>query len=298
MTDPEEVTTEDNVLNVTFTETDAEGTEIEGGLNKGNSLLVKYFREDFRQQLMGKKKDDSVVLQLNSAFDEKEREWVAGDLGLAKEDTTAGDKYFKMLITKVGLVERPEMNEEFFNAAFPGRDIVSEDDFRKAVKEGLQSQWDVQTRNQLHDQLYHQLVDHTHLDFPEQFLKNWMEKGGEEQKTAEQAESEYPAFANSLKWTLISGQLINQYEINVESAEIKDFAKHQIMGYMNVQNLDDAPWLDSYAESMLKDKKFIENTYYQLQTSKLFNILEEQVNVIEDIVSPEQLNAMQHNHQH
>lgn len=298
MTDPEEVTTEDNVLNVTFTETNAEGNEVEGGINKGNSLLVKYFKEDFRQQLMGRKKDDSIVLQLNNAFDEKEREWIISDLGLTKDDATAGEKYFKMLITKVGLVERPEMNEEFFEAAFPGRNIASEDDFRKAVKEGLQAQWDVQTRNQLHDQLYHQLVDHTHLDFPEQFLKHWMAKGGDEQKTAEQAESEYPAFANSLKWSLISGQLINQNQINVEPAEIKEFAKQQIMGYMNLQSLDDAPWLDSYADSMLKDKKFIENTYYQLQTSKLFNTLEEQVNVIEDIVTPEQLNAMQHNHSH
>jgi trigger factor len=56
--------------------------------------------------------------------------------------------------------------------------------------------------------------------------------------------------------------------------------------------------LDSYADSMLKDKKFIENTYYQLQTTKLFNALEQQVNVIEDVVSPDELTAMQHNHSH
>lgn len=71
------------------------------------------------------------------------------------------------------------------------------------------------------------------------------------------------------------------------------------MGYMgNQMGGEDAPWLDSYAESMLKDKKFIENTYYQIQTSKLFNILEQQVNVIEDVVTPEELAAMQHNHSH
>jgi trigger factor len=67
---------------------------------------------------------------------------------------------------------------------------------------------------------------------------------------------------------------------------------------MGTQSLDDAPWLDSYADSMLKDKKFIENTYYQLQTTKLFNILEQQVNVIEDVVTPDELTAMQHNHHH
>lgn len=298
MTEPEEVTTEENVLNVTFTESDADGNEIEGGISKGNSVLVKYFAEAFRPQLMGKKKDDVLVITLNTAFDEKEREWISGDLGLSKEDETAGEKFFKMTITKVGLVEKPELNEAFFAKAFPGREIANEDDFRKAVKEGIEAQWEAQTRNQLHDQIYHHLVDHTHIDFPENFLKRWMQQGQEKPKTAEEAEKEYPSFVNSLKWTLITSQLTNQHEINVNPAEIKEFAKQQIMGYMGAQSLEEAPWLDSYADSMLKDKKFIENTYYQLQTSKLFDILEQQVNVIEDIVTTEELAAMQHHHSH
>lgn len=298
MTDPEEVTADENVLNVTFAESDAEGNVIEGGINKGNSLLVKYFKQGFREQLMGKKQDDSIILQLNTAFDDKEREWVASDLGISKEDTASLDKYFKMTITKVGLVEKPEMNEEFFSQAFPGQEILNEEDFRKAVKEGIEQQWDAQSRNQLHDQIYHQLVDNVQMEFPEEFLKRWMQKGQEQPKTAEDAEKEYPSFVNSLKWTLITTQLTDQFAINVEPAEIKDFAKHQIMGYMGSQSFEEAPWLDSYAESMLKDKKFIENTYYQIQTTKLFTVLEQRVNIIEDVVTPEELAGMQHHHSH
>lgn len=298
MTDPEDVTTEENVLNVTFTECDAEGNEIEGGITKGNSLLVKYFSESYRQQLMGKKVDDSLVIQLNTAFEEKEREWITSDLGIAVNEEGAADKFFKMTISKVGLVEKPEMDEAFFSQAFPGQTLVNEDAFRTAVKEGIEATWNVQSRNQLHDQIYHQLIDNTPIEFPETFLKRWMQEGQEETKTAEEAEKEYPAFSNSLKWTLITTHLTNQNEIVVNPAEIKEFAKQQIMGYMAGQSLEEAPWLDSYAESMLKDKKFVENTYYQLQTSRLFNILEEQVNVIEDVVTPEELNSMQHNHQH
>ncbi|WP_018611998.1 trigger factor [Segetibacter koreensis] len=298
MTEPEEVTTEDNVLNVTFAESDAEGNIIEGGINKGNSLLLKYFTPGFRDQLMGKRKDDTIVLQLNTAFDDKEREWIASDLGIAKDDTASLEKHFKMTISKVGLVEKPEMNEEFFSQAFPGREILNEDDFRKAVKETLEQQWDAQSRNQLHDQIYHQLVENVQMEFPEEFLKRWMQKGQEQPKTAEEAEKEYPSFANSLKWTLITNQLSKQFDINVEPTEIKDFAKQQIMGYMGAQSLEDAPWLDSYADSMLKDQKFIENTYFQLQTNKLFDALEQQVNVIEDLVTPEELAGMQHHHSH
>ena len=43
MTNPETVTGDDNVLNVIFTESDAEGNAVEGGISKDNSLLVKYF---------------------------------------------------------------------------------------------------------------------------------------------------------------------------------------------------------------------------------------------------------------
>jgi trigger factor len=41
MTDPEMVESDENVINITFTETDKDGTEIEGGLTKDNSLLEK-----------------------------------------------------------------------------------------------------------------------------------------------------------------------------------------------------------------------------------------------------------------
>ena len=89
MSEPDSVTTEENVLNVTFTETDADGKEVDGGIKKDNSLLVKYFAENFRGKWMGRKKEDSELLQLKTAFDEKEREWIVADLGLDKEDPTA-----------------------------------------------------------------------------------------------------------------------------------------------------------------------------------------------------------------
>ncbi len=298
MTEPEEVESDDNVLNLQFTEVDADGNEVEGGINKGNSLLVKYFKQDFRTRLMGKKKDETLVLTVAETFEEKEREWIVSDLGMDKNDATALNKTFKVTITKVGLIEKPEMNEEFFSAAYPAKDLINEDDFRKAVKEELQFQWDAQSRNQLQDHIYHQLLDNMNIEFPEAFLKRWMKEGGEEPKTDEEVEKEFPSFVGSLKWTLISTQLISQHDIKVEQHEIKDHAKQQIMSYMGGQSLDEAPWLDSYAESMLKDKKFIENTYYQLQSVKLFNQLEGKVRVIEKKVTPDELNAMQHHHAH
>jgi len=139
MKDKDVADTDDDVLNVQFKETDENGNEIEGGITKDNSVLVKYFKEDFRSNLKGKVVNDFVSTQLDKAFDTKELEWMISDLGLDKEDPTSAQKHFKILITKIGLLEKRELNEEFFNQLYPGQEIKTEEDFRKKIKEEIQS---------------------------------------------------------------------------------------------------------------------------------------------------------------
>ena len=113
--DAETVSSPENVLNVLFEESDADGNVIEGGISKDNSILLKYFSEDYQNKLHEKKVGDSIILQLKEAFPEKEREWILSDLALDKENASSIEKYFKMSITKIGLVEKKELNEDFFN---------------------------------------------------------------------------------------------------------------------------------------------------------------------------------------
>lgn len=298
MTDPEEVTSDDNVLNIQLTESDAEGNVIEGGTSKSNSLLLKYFAEATKQQLMGKKKDDVLTIQLGTAFEEKEREWLLSDLGLSKENPADAEKYFNMAITKVGLVERPEMNEEFFEAAFPGKGITTEDGFRAAVKEEIENQFKAQSSNQLHDQIYHHLVDHINVEFPQDFLKRWLQNGGEKPRSQEEAEAELPTFLGQLKWSLISTKLIQDNNISVNPEEIKDFAKQQMVSYMGGQALGDLSWLDEYAQRMLNDRKFVDQAYAQIQTSKLFTALEAQVQATEEPIGFDEFASKLHHHHH
>lgn len=298
MTEPEIVSGGDNVLNLHFTEADADGNELEGGISKDNSLLVKYFTPTVAESLTGKKKDDTLVVQLKNAFAEKELEWVLSDLGLDKANAADAEKYFKLTITKVGFVEKANMDETFFEAAYPGRSIKTEEEFRNAVKVEIENYYAQQSSSQVQDQIYHHLTDHTTMDFPEGFLKRWLKDGTDKPKSEEEAEKEYPTFANQLKWSLISTKLINEHKITVDPQEIKNFAFQQIAGYMGMQNLDEAPWLDEYANRMMKDQKFVEETYMKIQTSKLFAELEQQVQAIEESISAEAFASKLHHHHH
>ena len=146
MKDENTVNTEENVLNVTFTEVDENANEIEGGIKKDNSLLVKYFKENFRSNLMGKTINDYVVTQLDKAFEEKELELIIGDLGIDKNDPADFQKHFKIQITKIGLLEKRELNEEFFKQLYPNDEVKSEADFRNKIKEEIQVYWDDQAK--------------------------------------------------------------------------------------------------------------------------------------------------------
>lgn len=301
MTEPETVSSEDDVLNVTFTELDTEGNVVEGGINKANSLLVKYFAPAFRAQLIGKKKDDVLDVHLATAFEDKEREVVMADLGLNKDEAGSADKTFKLTITKIGFVEKAELNAAFFATVYPNKEITTEEDFRAAVKEEIEGHFAQQARNQVHDQIYHHLLDHTQIEFPVSFLKRWLQVGGERPKSAEEAEADYPTFADQLKWTLISSKLINDNKIEVMPDDIRDFAKMQLFSYMGGQLGalgDNQQWVDDYANRMMQDKKFVEDSYHRISADKLFTALEGQVSAKEEAISVEDFAGKLHHHHH
>ena len=298
MTDPEVVESDENVINLTFTETDKEGVEVEGGIIKDNSLLIKYFAEKTRKQLKGKKKDETLVIQLKKAFEEKELEIIVGDLGISKSD---GDKYFKLLITKVGLIEKAPLDETLFLATYPNQAIKTEEEFRAALKKDIEGHYEQQAKNQIHDQIYHHLIDHTKMEFPVPFLKRWLQKGGEKQRSDEETEKEYPVFQDQLKWTLISSQLTIDHKIEVVAEDLKNFAKQQLMSYMGTQMGalgDNDQWLEDYAVRMMQDRKFVEDSYQRISTEKMFTALETEVQAKDEAIEAEKFADMLNHHHH
>jgi trigger factor len=301
MTEPETVTDDETMLNVTFTEVDNAGNMVENGINKANSVLVKYFAPDFRKNLLGKKLEDVIDVHLATAFEDKELEVILSDLGLDKNIAGIADKNFKLTITKIGLVEKASLNEELYLAAYPNKEIKTEAEFTYAVKEDIEAYFTNQSNNQIHDQIYHHLLDHTNIDFPEAFLKRWIQTNSEKPKTAEEAEQEFPSFKNSLKWTLISSQLTQDFKIEVLPEDLRNFAKQQLFQYMGNQlgMLDEQQqWVDDYADKMMKDKKFVEDSYHRISTEKVFLELAEKVNAKEESISAEDFASKLHHHHH
>ena len=177
--------------------------------------------------------------------------------------------------------------------------IKTEEELRAALKEEIQQYWDGQSRNQVQDQLYHYLLDETKMEFPAEFLTRWLQTGGEQAKTPAEAEAEFPVFRNQLKWTLISDKLIKENSLDVSNEDLRNYMKTEVMRYFGTASLgEDTSWIESYIDRMMKDEKQVDSSYRRLITEKLFSWVEGQVKAKEKEVTADELNAMQHHHQH
>lgn len=297
--DAETITSGENVIDVAVAESDADGKVNEEVKTTTASLDVKNFTEEYRSQLMNKKAGDVLTIKLLNAFEESDKALILTSLKLAEETEENADKFFNLVITKVSLLEKATLNQEFFDQVFPGKDITTEDGAKELIKNEIDAQWEAQSRNQLFDQIYHELLKHTQITFPEDFLKRWMLNGTEKAKTQEEVENEFPAFSNQLKWTLITDKLVQDNSIEVLPDDLHNFAKNQLLSYMGGSNINiDQPWVNDYVERMMKDKKFVEDSYHRIQTDKIFSWAETQVNATEATISDDEFKKMLEGHKH
>ncbi len=304
MKDEEEISSDENVLNVVFAETDASGNSKEDALKKENSLLVKFFSEDFRKNWMGKKRGDILVTTLDAALDDKEKEWIISDLGF-QDDPQAGQRSFSIEIGRIGLLEKRELNAEFFDQLYPGQGIDSLEAFRNKTKDTIEAYWNSQAINQIHDQIFHYLTENTSIQFPEAFLKRWMktqEEAKEEKKapkTEEEENHDFAFFLKQLKWTLISDKLVQEQDIKVTPDEMKGFARQQLFSYMgNAPMTEDQGWVNDYVEKMMRDRKWLEDTYQRIKTQKIFDWAALQVQPTDQEISDEEFTKLIEEHQH
>jgi trigger factor len=85
----------------------------------------------------------------------------------------------------------------------------------------------------------------------------------------------------------------------VQPDEVREFARQQLLGYMGGQmGGEEQQWIRDYIDRMMKDRKYVEDAYNRLQTQKLFDWAESQLNPEEVAVSKEEFIKMNEKHQH
>lgn len=297
----EAVTSKDDIIYSKYERCDADGNVLPESQMVEDTVLLEKLPAKLQDMLMGKKNEETLVIRPSDVCTAEELEGFLKDP--LKQGAEAADNYYKLTITRVAKLIPRELDAELFAQLFPNDEIKDEGTFKERIRQELSREYDRVGRERLHNEMYELLVHQTPIQLPVDFLKRWLKEGGEKPKSAAEVENEFGGFDHQLRWTLISDKLIGDNNISVSLEEVKDHVKAQVLGYFGMASDDDAPWLDSYMQKVMKDNKTMDETYRRLLFDKLFQFLETQFSIAEQEISEEEFYKLQdphaaHHHHH
>jgi len=297
----ETINSQDDTLKADFIATDENGTALPEAEALSASIPMKSLPEALWEQLKDKNVGATVVFVPATVCKPEELDnFVKGYMKIDPKNEEATNSHYMLTVTGIEHIIPHEINEALFENALPGKDVKTEEDFRKILREDIQKQVAHLSINRLNDEIFEMLVHETPIDLPVDFLKNWLQKGGEAQKTTEEVEQEFPGFDHQLRWTLISNKLIESNQIQVSYEEVVENIKSDAMRYFGVSSDDteDIPWMDTYVNRLLKEEKAVEETHQRLLINKLFDKLAADLEVQEQEIEFKAFTALPQNHHH
>lgn len=284
--DQESVTNKDNIIYAKYEACDADGNVLAESQMVEDTVLLEKMPVKLQEMLMGKKANDTLVFRPADVCTPEELAAFMKDP--FKADAEAGNNYYKLTITKVAQLIPQELGIELYAQVFPNDSILSEADFKERIRTELSKEYTRISNERLHNEIYELLVHQTPLQLPVDFLKRWLREGGDKPKNEAEVEREFPGFDHQLRWTLISDKLIQDNGINVSKEEVLEDIKGRVLAYFGMEAGDDAPWMDSYMQKVLKDEKTMDETYRRILFDRLFSFLETQFDVAEQEVGEEE----------
>ncbi len=277
-----ETSEEGDVLFGEFTELDGENNVLEDGLKNKSNLYIQYIKdEQTKAELIGKKPEDSILLDLVKSV-ENETE-MATMLGVKKEELEQYGKNYKFTIERISRVNPVELNKELFDKVAPDKDIQDEAGFREFISEQLQKQYQADVDKNFKNEAVKAILAKANLDLPEEFLKRWLIESNTDNKeiTPEQVEKEFVTLAESFKWQLIENYLIKEYKIEVKHEEVSEYLKNYMRQQLRQygQQDPDEEVLNDFVKRIASNQEELKKVYDQLFEVKVLDLLKEKLSL-------------------
>ncbi|MGY4536835.1 trigger factor [Mucilaginibacter sp. UYNi724] len=273
MTNPD-VSADDDVLYAELTQLSPDGSVFEGGISNITSVRLDQIQDEaIKKSLLGLKKGDELVFDINAAFDNDAAK-VAGLLKIEEDEAADLKSNFNLNVKNVNRLEEGDLNQEFFDKLFGEGVVTDEAGFRAKITEELEMMMTQDAERKLQDEIYHYSIGKVDFELPDAFLKRWL-KATNEKLTGEELEGGYNDFAKNLKWTLIENKLMKENNIDIKYEEVFEFAKgslDQQFRMYSPQALTDEQ-LGQYTVQYLQNKENANKVFEQVKALKVFDYI-------------------------
>lgn len=183
-------------------------------------------------------------------------------------------------VEEVNKRELAELNQEFFDKIFGENQVTSEEELKEKIKEDTEKQFEQQADHKLLNDVSAFLIENTTFELPGNFIKKWLQKGGDIPLTEEQAEEKYEQSEKGLRFQLIEGKIIKENNLMVTPADIKEYTVNYIKSQMSRfdQEMTDED-IESIAAKLMSNEQEVKRISDQLQSEKLLNFYKENANL-------------------
>jgi trigger factor len=226
MSNPD-VSADDDVLYAELKQLSPDGAVFEGGIQHTGSVRLDQVQDEkIKKSLVGLKKGDEVVLDIQKAYN-NDAARIAAILNI-DEETAAGLKSkFNLSVKNVNRLEEADLNQEFFDKLFGEGVVTDEEGFKAKIIEEIKMMEAQDSDRKLQNDIYKYTVDKVQFELPDEFLKRWL-RATNEKLNEEELQGGYADFAKGLKWTLIGNKIIKDNHIEIKYEDVFETAKQRL----------------------------------------------------------------------
>jgi trigger factor len=273
MSNPD-VSADDDVIYADLNQIAADGSVFEGGISNTASVrLDQVENAKIKKSLIGLKKDDEVVLDIQKAFGSNET-IIAKLLNISEEDAKDLKSNFKLSVKNINRLVEGDLNPEFFDKIFGENIVATEAEFEQKIREELEGMMVQNADQRLQGDLLQFGLDKVKLSLPDEFLKRWL-KATNEKLSEEELNNGYDDFARNLRWTLIENKIIKDNKLEIKYDEVFAAAKNRLDGQFRMyspQPLSEEQ-LGQYTAQFLQNKENANRIFEEVKAQHVFDYL-------------------------
>ena len=264
------------------------GSFVREGMEPKNGTIRTSALKDKKalKALLALEKGASLDLDMATLFDE---EMVKPELilGMEEEEFKGGSTTFTFTLERATRLEPATLDQEFFNKVYGEGVVNSEAEFRAKMVDEISNMYMRDTDRKFMNDVAEYLIDKVKVDLPAEFLKKWLQNGGEKALTAEEAVKEYENMEKGLRWQLIENAIITANNLRVTHEELHHYAEDMVrrqLQQIGQAGLDEEQ-IKSIAHRLVHNEKEAERLNDELYSQKMLQFYKDTMKITEKAVT-------------
>lgn len=284
---------DNDMIKGVITELDENGNAKEEGVTAENVVMLpKYFKNDDQKALFNDAKvGDIIKFNPSVAYDNNANE-ISYILNVKSEEVENYKGDFNFQISEITRFVPGPLDQELFDAVYPGGEVKSEEDFKNKIKSTIAEQFAKDSDFKfLIDLRKHVEEKVGKLEFPDALLKRIMMASAKDEKKVEE---NYDKSIEELTWHLIKEKLVEMTGVKVDDNDVKEMAKDVTRMQFAQYGMLNVPeeYLENSVKEMMKKRETVDNLIDRCIEMKLGAALKDMVTLEETNISAEDFNKM------